>query len=69
LDFKTEKVVSLSTIEAKYVVATEASNEMIWLHRFMEELGKKMENNRLYCESESVIHLERTQPSIIRLRI
>jgi hypothetical protein len=23
----------------------------------MEELGKKEENNRLYCESESAIHL------------
>ena len=23
----------------------------------MEELGKKQENNKLYCESESVIHL------------
>jgi hypothetical protein len=23
----------------------------------MEELGKKQENNRLYCDNESVIHL------------
>ena len=30
---------------------------MIWLQRFMEELGKKQENNKLYCESKSVIHL------------
>jgi hypothetical protein len=35
------KVVALSTTEAEYVVATEASKEMIWLQRFMEELGKK----------------------------
>jgi hypothetical protein len=38
---KMQKVVSLSTNEAEYVVATEASKEMIWLQRFMEELGKK----------------------------
>jgi hypothetical protein len=25
----------------------------------MEELGKKKENSRLYCDSESVIHLEK----------
>jgi hypothetical protein len=25
----------------------------------MEELGKKTENNRLYCDSESAIHLEK----------
>jgi hypothetical protein len=54
---KLQKVVALSTTEAKYVVATEASKEMIWLHRFIEELGKKEENSRLYCESESAIHL------------
>jgi hypothetical protein len=54
---KLQKVVSLSTTEAEYVAATEASKEMIWLQRFMEELGKKQENNRLYCDSESVIHL------------
>jgi hypothetical protein len=52
-----KKVVSLSTTEAEYVAATEASKETIWLQRFMEELGKKKENNRLYCGSESVIHL------------
>ena len=37
--YKIQKVVSLSSIEAEYVVATEASKEMIWLQRFMEELG------------------------------
>jgi hypothetical protein len=30
---------------------------MIWLQSFMEELGKKKENNRLYCDSESSIHI------------
>jgi hypothetical protein len=54
---KLQKVVSLSTIEAEYVVATKASKEMIWLQRFMEELGKKQENNRLYCDNESAIHI------------
>ena len=38
---KLQKVVSLSTAEAEYVVATKANKEMIWLQRFMEELGKK----------------------------
>ena len=52
-----KKVVSLSTIEAEYVAATEASKEMIWLQRFMEELGKKQENSRLYSDSQSAIHL------------
>jgi hypothetical protein len=55
LDFET--VVSLSTMEAEYVFSTEASKEMIWLQRFMEELGKKQENNRLYYDNQSAIHL------------
>ena len=38
---KLQKVVALSSIEAEYVVAIEASKEVIWLQRFMEELGKK----------------------------
>ena len=33
---KLQKVVSLSTTEAEYVVATEASKDMIWLQWFME---------------------------------
>ena len=41
----------------EYVAATEASKEVIWLQRFMEELGKKQENSRLYSDSQSAIHL------------
>jgi hypothetical protein len=48
-----QKVVALSTKEAEYVAITEASKDIIWLQRFMEELGKKQENSRLYCD----IHL------------
>lgn len=29
---------------------------MIWLHRFVEELGKKQENSRLYSDNHSAIH-------------
>ena len=52
-----QKIVSLSTTEAEYVAVTEASKEMIWLQGFLEELGKKQENNILYCDSQSAIHL------------
>jgi hypothetical protein len=38
---KLQNIVSLSTIETEHVAAIEASKEMIWLQRFMEELGKK----------------------------
>jgi hypothetical protein len=32
---------------------------MIWLDRFMKELGKKQENSRLYCDSDSAIYLSK----------
>ncbi|KAH9293321.1 hypothetical protein KI387_041476, partial [Taxus chinensis] len=38
-----QKLVALSTTEAEYVAATEASKEMIWLQQFLEELGHKQE--------------------------
>jgi len=54
---KLQSVVALSTTEVEYVAATEASKEMIWLQRFLDELGKKQELGRLYSESQSAIHL------------
>ena len=54
---KLQSVVALSTIEAKYVVAIEASKEMIWLQMFLDELGKMLELGRLYSDSQSAIHL------------
>ncbi|KAL5781877.1 hypothetical protein ACOSP7_006906 [Xanthoceras sorbifolium] len=52
-----QKIVALSTTEAEYVAVTEASKEMVWLQSFLEELGKKQEDNILYCDSQSAIHL------------
>ena len=37
------------------ISAKEESKEMIWLQRFMEELGKNKEKRRLYNENESSI--------------
>ncbi|KAE8710199.1 dr1-associated corepressor-like isoform X1 [Hibiscus syriacus] len=50
-----QKIVALSTTEAEYVVVTEANKEMVWLQSFLEELGKKQENNVLW--SVMVAHL------------
>ncbi|RVW53622.1 Retrovirus-related Pol polyprotein from transposon TNT 1-94 [Vitis vinifera] len=35
-----QKIVTLSTTEAEYVVNTKVGKEMIWLHGFLNELGK-----------------------------
>ena len=36
-----QKIVTLSTTKTEYVAATKARKEMIWLHGFLDELGKK----------------------------
>eukprot|EP00253_Pinus_taeda_P012960 PITA_12960 len=54
---KIQSVVALSMTEAEYVSATEASKEMIWLQRFMGELGKEHDKGTLYSDTQSAIHL------------
>ncbi|KAL6332866.1 hypothetical protein AAG906_017135 [Vitis piasezkii] len=52
-----QKIVTLSTTEAEYVAATEVGKEMIWLHGFLDELGKKQEMGILHSDSQSAIFL------------
>ena len=54
-----QNIVTLSTTEAEYVAATEARNEMIWLHDFLDELGKKQEMGILHSDSQSAIFLSK----------
>ena len=46
-----QKIVTLSTTKFEYVAATETVKEMIWLHGFLDELGKKQEMGILYSDS------------------
>ena len=48
-----QKIVALSITKAEYVVVTKANKEMVWFQSFLEELGKKQEDNVLYCDSQS----------------
>ena len=54
---KLQSVVAISTMEVDYVASTEASKEIIWLQRFLDELGKKQELGRLYSDNQSAIQL------------
>ena len=66
---KWQKNVALSTMEAKYVVATEASKEMIWIQRFMEELSKEHAITCCIVTTRVLFILQTTQLSILRLDI
>ena len=52
-----QKIVALSTTEAKYVTMIETSKEMIWLHGLLKESWKERDNSILHYDSQSAIHL------------
>ncbi|KAJ0865779.1 putative RNA-directed DNA polymerase [Helianthus annuus] len=52
-----QKYVALSTTEAEYVAATEACKELLWLKRFMQELGFMQQRYVVLCDNQSAIHL------------
>ena len=52
-----QKCVALSTTEAEYMAATEACKELLWLKRFMQELGFMQQRYVVLCDNQSAIHL------------
>ena len=54
-----QKCVALSTTEAEYIAATEASKELLWIKKFLQELGLTQERYILHCDSQSAIHLSK----------
>ncbi|CAJ2658330.1 unnamed protein product [Trifolium pratense] len=52
-----QKCVALSTTEAEYIAATEAAKELLWMKKFLQELGIEQEKFMLFCDSQSAIHL------------
>ena len=41
----------------EYMAAVEAGKEVLWMKDFIGELGIRQEEYRLYCDSQSAIHL------------
>lgn len=56
---KLQKCVALSTTEAEFIAATEASKELLWLKRFVGELGFDQDKYVLFCDNQSAIHLSK----------
>lgn len=56
---KLQKCVALSTTEAEYIAAVEASKEMLWLKRFLQELGLKQSEYVVFCDSQSAMDLSK----------
>ncbi|GKE90207.1 gag-pol polyprotein, partial [Tanacetum coccineum] len=56
---KLQSVVEMSTTEAEYVAAAQASREAVWLKMLLEELGHKQEKITLFCDNQSALYLAR----------
>ncbi|CAJ2671557.1 unnamed protein product [Trifolium pratense] len=52
-----QKCVALSTTKAEFIVITEACKELLWLKKFLQELGFVQDKYVLFVDSQSVIHL------------
>ena len=52
-----QKCVALSTTEAEYMATTEACKELLWMKRFLQELGFMQKRYVVLCDNESAIHL------------
>ena len=56
---KLQKCVALSTTEAEYIAATEAGKEMLWMKRFLLELGLSQLTYVVFCDSQSAMDLSK----------
>ena len=56
---KLQKCVVLSKTETKYIAANEASKEMLWMKRFLQELGLMQDKYVAHCDSQSAIDLSK----------
>ena len=56
---KLQSVVAMSTTEAEYVAAAQASKEAVWLKMLLEELGHVQEKITLLCDNQSALYLAR----------
>ncbi|GJU21576.1 retrovirus-related pol polyprotein from transposon TNT 1-94 [Tanacetum coccineum] len=56
---KLQSVVAMSTTEAEYVTAAQASKEAVWLKMLLEERGHKQEKITLFCDNQSALYLAR----------
>uniref|UniRef100_A0A2N9EH16 Integrase catalytic domain-containing protein n=1 Tax=Fagus sylvatica TaxID=28930 RepID=A0A2N9EH16_FAGSY len=56
---KLQKCVALSITEAEYIATTEAGKEMLWMKRFLQDLGLKQDEYVVHCDSQSALDLSK----------
>ena len=51
-----QRCVALSTIEAEFISITEACKELLWVKKFLQELGVVQDKYILFVDSQSAIY-------------
>lgn len=54
-----QKCIALSTTKGEYIVATKACKELLWMKKFLHELGVNQDRYVLFCDSQSAIYLSK----------
>eukprot|EP00253_Pinus_taeda_P013216 PITA_13216 len=54
---KLHNIVALSTTEAEYIAISHACKEAVWLKGLIGEFGRLQDSIKLFCGSQSAIHL------------
>lgn len=52
-----QKCIALSNKEAKFIAAIEAYKELLWMKKFLRELGFQQQQYVVFCDNQSAIHL------------
>nr|GEV51516.1 retrovirus-related Pol polyprotein from transposon TNT 1-94 [Tanacetum cinerariifolium] len=64
-----QSTIAMSSIEAEYIVAAEASMEAVWMRKFIDGLGDVMPSNKrpmeMLCDNESSIMMA-NDPGIMK---
>jgi hypothetical protein len=54
---KLQNIVALSTTEVEYMADSHACKEAIWLNGLLGEFGRMQDKAKVFCVSQSAIHL------------
>jgi hypothetical protein len=65
---KLQKCATLSTTEAEYIAATKAGKEMLWMKRFLQDLGLKQDEYVVHCDSQSALDLSKNSTYHSRMK-
>ena len=64
-----QPTVALSTMEAEYMALTEATKELLWMRRFLKELGHESNNpTNLFTDNQSALALSKNPVSHARVK-